>query len=71
LTVDVELHAGDEVSVANELVEDDVVGPVALPYPDHVVKTSLNLKRLGKVRFFVSLYLFRIGLGWTGLSEVR
>jgi hypothetical protein len=63
LTVDVELHAGDEVSVANELVEDDVVGPVALPYPNHVVETSLNLKKLSKVMFFVSLYLFRIGLG--------
>jgi hypothetical protein len=47
LTVDVELHAGDEVSVANELVEDDVVGPVALPYPNHVVETSLSSKRLG------------------------
>ncbi len=63
MTVDVELHAGDEVSVANELVEDDVVGPVALPYPNHVVETSLNLKKLSKVMFFVSLYLFRIGLG--------
>ena len=46
MTVDVELHAGDEVSVANELVEDDVVGPVALPYPNHVVETSLNLKKI-------------------------
>ncbi len=46
MTVDVELHAGDEVSVADELVEDDVVGPVALPYPNHVVETSLSSKRL-------------------------
>ncbi len=59
MSVNVELHAGDEVSVANELVEDDVVGPVALPYPNHVVETSLSSKRLGKVRFFVPMYLFR------------
>ena len=42
LAVEVELEAGDEVAVTNELVEDVVAGPVPAPNPDNVVEAALN-----------------------------
>ena len=42
LAVEVELEAGDEVVVTNELVEDVVAGPVPAPNPDNVVEAALN-----------------------------
>ena len=41
LSVDVELHARDVVVVTDELVEDDVIGPVPLPDSNHVIKSTL------------------------------
>ncbi len=42
LSVDVELHACDVVVVTNELVENDIVGPMPLPDSNYMIKSTLE-----------------------------
>ena len=56
LPVKVKLQTSDEVVMANELVQDDVVGPVSPPYSNHVVEAALNRSRwIIKIQFTLFL----------------
>ena len=58
LPVKVKLQTSDEVVMANELVQDDVVGPVSPPNSNHVVEAALNRSR------WIIIIQFKLFLKW-------